>query len=728
MSSPPKVDSPSAEFEIHSTASLVEARDHVLKHGDMFGLFNQHGDITPGGNGEQGIYLQNTRFLSKLELRLEGRRPVLLNSAVLKDNTLLTVDLTNPDLRDSTGCHVGHGCLHVFRAKLLWQGSCFEHLKIRNFSRQPLRVVLSFLFDSDYADVFEIRGLERERRGTRLPTTVRSDRLTLGYEGRDKQVRSTEITFLPEPDFVSESQADYQAEIPQKGMFDLYVKIHSQVQDGNSAPAKNSFSYQEARQKREREAKELKARTCEIRTSNQQFNDWVNRSVDDVNLLLTETAEGFYPYAGIPWFNTFFGRDGLLTGLMTLWANPGIARSVLGYLARTQSETVDPDSDAEPGKILHEAREGEMARLGEVPFRRYYGSVDSTPLFVLLAGAYHEHTGDTAFIEKIWNNVKKAISWIDDFGDGDGDGFVEYRCQSSKGLANQGWKDSFNAICHADGRAASPPIALSEVQGYVYAAKEKAAALARIMGEEDLAVELWRQASDLKKRFQVAFWCEDIQTYALALDGEKRPCRVRSSNAGQTLFTGIAEKSHAGALVETLFSPEFFSGWGIRTLGMKEAHYNPISYHNGSVWPHDNALIGLGLARYGYKQHLHLLLRSFMEATVFDSLHRLPELFCGFVRRPGEGPTPYPVACAPQAWSTAAVFCLLQAALGLKVNALEKRVLLLRPSLPPFIQRVELGNLSVGTDSIDLRLERYRQTVGVDVVKRKREWEVTAVS
>jgi glycogen debranching enzyme len=713
-------------FPILATASRLDEMHRVLKHGESFGVFGRSGEIRPGS--EQGLFHEGTRFLSQLEMTLDGQRPLVLNSTVRQDNALI-VDLTNPDLvGDGESQTPGERLLprdtiHLFTTCFLWEEVCYLQMRLHNFGVEPVDLRLQLRFAADFADIFEVRGTPRGKRGKVMEPDHGRAEVVMDYEGLDDVVRRTRIRFSPDPEELSGRSAMFRAALPARG--EVTWTVIFTFQAGSRQPPVLDFAAALELSDAQLQARRLGS--ASIHSSNERFDEWVDRSISDLHMMITETNRGPFPYAGIPWFSAVFGRDGILTALEMLWLDPAPARGVLGFLAATQANRDDPEMDAEPGKILHEIRLGEMARLGEVPFGRYYGTVDATPLFVMLAGAYWKRTADRPFIEGLWPHVERALEWIDRHGDEDGDGFVEYSRRSSRGLVHQGWKDSCDAIFHADGRLASPPIAPCEVQAYVYGARRAAAALAQALGLPERAAELERQARDLQKAFEKAFWVEETGTYALALDASKRPCAVRASNAGHALLTGIAYPDRARRVAEALMSDTSFSGWGIRTLDAREARYNPMSYHNGSIWPHENALLAQGLANYGLKGMAVQVLSSLYDAMLHFDQQRMPELFCGFHRRPHEGPTQYPVACLPQAWSAASVFLLLQACLGLDVDAPGGRVLLHGPELPDFLRTVRIRNLVVGDASVDLVVERYALDVAVHLERREGDVEVVIV-
>jgi len=711
---------------ILATASSTDERRRVLKHNNTFAVFDLFGDAHSIGPRGAGLYRGDTCFLSRQELLIEGIRPLFLNSNVKDDSGLFIIELMNPDLYPAGGSHIEKGTLHIFRAKLLWDDACYEHVRVVNYGLEAVEITLSMAFGADYSDIFEVRGFQRGRRGEPLAPEVGAQEVLLGYRGLDGTLRKTRIRCDPAPSALSADQADFRIALPPKGEAHCYVSTHCLPDGAERTPS--APHYKAAYTRIETEVARLASGRCRIATSDPMFNSWLDRSMADLQMLTTALPQGPYPYAGLPWYATTFGRDGILTAREFLWIDPGLARGVLAFLAANQATGHDPARDAEPGKILHEARSGELAALDEIPFRRYYGTVDATPLFIGLAGAYYERTGDLDFIRTIWSNIRQALHWIDHYGDRDGDGFVEYARHTDQGLAQQGWKDSHDSVFHADGRLAEAPIALCEVQGYVYDARLQAARLARLLREPALAQELERQAQQLKQKFNQAFWCEPIGSYALALDGEKRQCAVAASNAGHALWSDIAEPHYARRVADRLLREDSFCGWGVRTLASREVRYNPMAYHNGSVWPHDNALIADGLARYGFTGKAMAVFAGLREASLFMDQHRMPELFCGFEQRPGEGPTLYPVACSPQAWSAAAVFYLLQACLGLSFDPEKQEIRFRNPQLPAFLDSVTISNLAIGNGSVDLGLQRYPNNVGVNLLRKEGKAEVVIVA
>jgi len=708
-------------FYIAAESSPVDDRTRVLKYGNMFGVFDRHGDIETIGLKEQGIFFEGTRFLSQLELRLAHARPLLLSSTIKADNSQFAADLTNTDISSKGEVVIPRGTLHVLRTKFLWQGVCYERFEVVNYGANPVDIPFGIRFAADFADIFEVRGISRKRRGESLDDLVTNDSVVLSYLGLDDVIRRVHLFGSPQPKRISASEIQFDAFLKPGTQVTFNLVISCEVAAGSYHQPK---SYERAWIATQTESSEIRRDSSKINSSSEEFNRWIARSQSDLEMMIVGNSEHGYPYAGVPWFSTVFGRDGIITALECLWLNPDIARGVLEFLASHQATVANPQSEAEPGKIVHEMRKGEMCALGEVPFRCYYGTVDATPLFVILAHCYYIRTGNRDLIERLWPNLERALSWIDVYGDSDGDGFVEYSRHSKDGLVQQGWKDSSDSVFHADGRLAEGPIALCEVQGYVYAAKRGAAHLALVLGDRSKSSALESQAATLRNRFDEAFWCEDISTYALALDGKKRQCRVRTSNPGHCLYTGIASTDHAFRVANSLLRKEYFSGWGIRTVATGEARYNPLSYHNGSVWPHDNALIAAGLAAYGFKEMAGEILSGLLAVSTFVDLNRLPELFCGLDQRTREGPTLYPVACAPQAWAAGAAFLLLQSCLGLSLDAQKKQIRLDGPYLPESVPELWLRDLRVADACVDLFLQRRNDLVRLQILHKRGEVEI----
>lgn len=698
------------KYYILANSSLADQRTMVLKQGESFGIFDALGDIHQVGTGTQGIYHNGTRFVSRMELNIDGKRPLLLSANPRDDNQVLVVDLTNPDLAMDNQDAVKQDTIHLQRLKFLWQAKYHEKIKLLNFGLEPATFELEVLFQADYSDIFEIRGIAREKKGRKFPVKQENGYMIFSYEGLDEVIRETKILFTPQPISIDHKSARYEIALGPKQLMEIEIEITFAENKEKIQPVR----FEQARNAMNAYMERTHQYCAGIHTSNDQFNDWINRSKTDLITMTTQTTYGLYPYAGVPWFSTPFGRDGIITAMECLWVEPDLAKGVLQFLAHTQARDFNDFQDAEPGKIFHEMRGGEMANTKEIPFKMYYGTIDATPLFVSLAGAYLERTNDLDTIQNIWPHIQKALYWIDHYGDLDGDGLVEYKTKSSKGLTNQGWKDSQDSVFYEDGKLADDPIALCEVQAYVYDAKVKGAEIARALGHADVCEQLEQEARQFKKIFNEMFWSESKQTYVLALDGKKKPCNVVSSNAGHCLFSGIATRERAKLTAEQLMDEKMFSGWGIRTVAADEARYNPMSYHNGSVWPHDNAMIAQGFARYGLMNEASKTLSAIFETSLFMPGKRLPELFCGFPKIKGKAPTLYPVACSPQAWAVGAVFMLLQSCLGMKINAAENSITFCNPTLPSFLNEVTITNLRLNNKQIVLQIRR--NTEGLEAI------------
>ncbi|RYC32367.1 amylo-alpha-1,6-glucosidase [Lichenibacterium minor] len=697
-------------FYIPATATAARPR-HTLKHGDTFAVLDSFGDIGASAGGPDGLFDHDTRYLSRFEMLLAGSQPLLLGSGVRDDNLTFTVDLTNPDVYRDGRIVLAKDTLHVVRTTYLWGGTAHQRIHVVNHGADGAAFTLGFVFGCDFSDLFEARGMRRDARGT-MSEAAEGDRVAFGYAGLDGMPRRAVLRFAPAPRRLASGAATYEVALDPGASFTVTVAAEC----SGPRPAETA-EFRRGLVAANRAAKALMRGVATVDSSNEVFNEVLRRSTADLYMLLTDTPQGLYPYAGIPWYSTTFGRDGIITALQMLWIDPAVARGVLARLAHFQATGFDAEADAEPGKILHEMRGGEMAALKEVPFGLYYGSIDSTPLFIVLAGLYLERTGDLDAIRGLWPAIERGFAWMDGPGDRDGDGFLEYARADETGLQNQGWKDSQDAVFHADGSLAEGPIALVEVQGYAYAARHGGARMAEALGFGERAAALRGQAEAMRDRFDAAFWCDEIGMYAIALDGAKKPCRVRTSNAAHVLWTGIVKPERAARIAAEVVSPKFLSGWGVRTVAVGEPRYNPMSYHNGSVWPHDNALIAWGLARTGQAEAAECVFSALFAASACFDSRRLPELFCGFRRRRGAAPTLYPVACAPQAWAAGTPFLLLQASLGIEFDPAARAIRFRNPRLPAFLEEITLRDLGFAEAKVDVTLRQVGRHAALRVLR-----------
>jgi glycogen debranching enzyme len=695
-------------------ADKVEARGPIglfaLKHRDAFLVADSIGDVWGRGDG---LFRDDTRVLSRWTMTIGGAPPSLLGSSVSHDNVLFRANLTNRPLPQLGEHAAPEGVIHVERARFLWDQRLYERWLLTNYGERDVPASVAIDFGADFADIFEVRGYARPARGRTLAPQVSHDRAVLGYEGLDGVVRTSHVSFSRAPDRLTPSRAEFKPVLARRTELALYVEVgpDHDVRTPTAARFREAVAHARIAMRARRR------RGATLHTPARPFNVWLDKSRSDIALLTTDLPTGPYPYAGIPWFSTTFGRDAVITALQTLWLDPTLARGVLEFLAENQARDWNAFADAAPGKIMHEARRGEVTARNELPFGRYYGGVDTTPLFVMLAGAYAERTADLEFVDALWPSLIAAMEWTDGPGDSNGDGFVDYARAEATGLANQGWKDSVDSVFHADGSMPIGPIALVEVQGYVYAARRAMASLAAQRGERTRA-EHWRgRAEQLRAAVESRFWMPKDRFYAIAIDGRGEPCRVRTSNAGQLLWTGLPSPARAAHVTRQLLESAFDSGWGIRTLASAQARFNPMSYHDGSVWPHDTGICAAGMARYGDRGGAaHLLHELFDAATTFGM--RLPELFCGFRRAPGEPPVGYPVACLPQAWSSGAVFMMLQACLGVRVDAWRRTIEIDRPELPAEIERLHVSGLAIGAERLDLVFQRIGRRTAVSPAGR----------
>jgi glycogen debranching enzyme len=724
------------EFEVAGRAGPVElmgappipaearAELLVIKSGAAFLCARPDGDIHAPAVGGEGLYDHDTRVLSELRLSFSGAEPVLLSHSV-QSGYRAVVDATNPELRDPGAEPVPQETLNLRRTFVIDE-QLYVEIEVRSFNRRAVTVPLELWLAADFADVFEVRGVRRRSaRGRVMVPNVNGSSVAFAYEGQDGLFRETQVELEPSPATCRLEGERVRASWGLRLAPGEARRILVTVSSSPGTASRPRRTLHEALSDLEHADREWEAGCARIETDNELFQSVMSASVRDLHALLTPAEGGRLPAAGIPWYVAPFGRDSLLSAYEALLLNPGIARDTLKVLAALRAREDEPWRDAEPGKILHELRAGELARAGLIPHTPYYGSVDATALFVMLAAAYFRWTGDLETLAALHRALDAALEWMDRYGDLDGDGFVEYRRRSPAGLDNQGWKDSHDSVVHADGSLAEGPIALVEVQGYVYLAKLRIAEVYQALGQPDRARELRKQAEMLREQFNQAFWMPREGFFALALDGRKRQVQSVTSNPGHCLYCDIVDRDKAAAVAERLMAEDMFSGWGIRTLAASSRAYNPMSYHNGSVWPHDNAIIAAGLKRYGYEDAAVKIATAIFDIAARSRDYRLAELYCGFERRAGSEVVGYPVACMPQAWAAAAPFMLMQAMLGLTTHAPSKTLAVIRPKLPGWLGRVELRNLRVGDATVGLAFTQSDGITGFSLLEQDGELTVT---
>jgi glycogen debranching enzyme len=701
-------------------SSTVDLRDvQVIKEDRTFLVSDPFGDVPGDDPGALGLYHGDTRFLSLLEVTLNHLRPLLLHSSAERDYVQI-VEVVYPVRRVRYEGRERKDNISLQRYRVL-SGSLYERMLVRNFGLERRRIRLSIEFAADFMDIFEVRGFERERGGQIQPPRIERSQVLLSHRGLDGEVRSTTLRFSPTPQELDMSHAAFDFELEPGEEVQVALEITPQS-GGTAAPRRSLVDAEEALK---RDYTGWLKRCTRFRTGNEQLQGFLDRAVLDLRMLTARDEHGAeFLDAGIPWFSALFGRDSLITSYQALTVAPHLAWGTLRGLAARQGKEKDDWREEEPGKILHELRVGELASAGEIPHTPYYGSVDATPLWLVVLAAAYRWTGDLEAVKELWPNALAALRWIDEHGDLDGDGYVEYRKRSPKGLDNQGWKDSWDGVLHPDGSLVEAPIALVEVQGYVYQAKHRMALVARDLGESELADRLEREAAELKRRFNRDFWMEEEGYYALALDAHKRPVRTITSNPGHCLWSGIVDEEKAERVARRLLSPSLSSGWGIRTLATRQPVYDPIGYHNGTIWPHDNSIIAQGLKRYGFDQEAHDVLEQLTRAGAFFPNARFPELFCGFSADEVPVPVQFPVACRPQAWASAAPLLMVRAYGGLSADAANGRLFIVRPRLPRWLERLELRGLRVGRARLDLVFTNQDGVTAAQVARKEGQLDV----
>lgn len=681
----------------------------IIRERGAFLLTDPDGNVPPGNKQGFGIYHADTRHLSTYHFNLNGSAPVVLLSTAEVGYAMEQV-MTNPTMTTDDGRNVARGSIEIRRQRVMAE-IVEERLSVTNFNSFPVTLRLLYEFGADFADIFDVRGYERERHG-RMHAVEKGERsIHYSYTGIDDRKRSTQVDFDATPDYLDESSAMFRIVLGRRESASLRITVALD----DHKPQVTQINRFDAVANAHREWAE---ECTQVVTDNEFFNRVIARSLSDVRMLWTQNVAGeSYPAAGTPWFDALFGRDSCILSMQMLAYRPELARATLRLLAKWQGTKLDPTHDEEPGKILHELRFDELSSAGELPYGPYYGSIDSTPLFLMLIAEYYEWTADLRFVRELLPAIRAAVRWMEEDGDPQGTGYLSYEKRSAKGLVNQGWKDSFDAVPNTNGTLAPPPIALAEVQGYAYAARRRLAPILDRLNETKLASKLRTDADTLRHNFNQEFWMPDERFYAMALDGERRPVGSVSTNPAHCLWSGLVDLPRAGAVASRLLDEDMFSGWGLRTLTRANPRFNPLGYHLGTVWPHDNSIAAMGFKMYGFEDELNRVATALFDASVAFPYFRLPELFGGEARSAHNSPVPYPVACRPQSWAAGAFPLITQAMLGLKAEAPSKRLRIVNPRLPSWLNSVQVRGLRVGGGSVTLQYRRSGRSTNVEVQK-----------
>ncbi|HEY9788123.1 MAG TPA: amylo-alpha-1,6-glucosidase [Candidatus Obscuribacterales bacterium] len=684
----------------------------VLKHGSHFLVLDQSALVPSCNSLGYGYYRYDTRHLSQWEIYLDDIPLSLLSSDVKKGygGTFL---YTNPQT-----AHIAQQKVTIER-QLILQDVLWERLSISNYDNKPLDLQLTIKFQSDFADMFEVRGLNRPQRGTRmLPFVDESGhKLYLAYQGVDGLLMETIIEFFGiVPVSMEDGVVILNVHAPIREARSFEISVSTRWEGQEFTPYAHCTSFHDALKQSEDQYREWCGQSASIGTNHDLFDLALERSFRDIYILRQPSPKGLGLGAGIPWYAAIFGRDSAIAALQTLPFMPQLARQCIEVLAAYQGQKTDLFRAERPGKILHELRLGELARTGVVPHSPYFGTVDATQLWLMLFGKYIDWTGDLQFAHELWPNVKLSMKWLEE--EESETGFVRYRRESEHGLENQGWKDSGDSVMHKDGVLAKPPIALCEPQAYLYAARLEVGKVAKLLGHHSYAEKLLEQAETLKERFYKHFWMDNEEYIALALDGDGKQVQVITSNPGHCIWCGILDNDAANKVADKIMTSRLHSGWGIRTLSSGEVAFNPISYHNGSVWPHDNAIIIEGIQKLGRTRDAHLLILEMLEVAQLQPEFRLPELFCGFIREASNKPIDYPVSCSPQAWAAGSLFQVLACCLSFEPEAINNILKINNPSLPSWLGKIEVRNLKVGESKLDLAFNGEGEYTFLQILKK----------